>query len=379
MKKLHLLCFATVSALGSISSFAQNSEHFYGGIGAGQARSRIDMDRINASVIGTGLTTDSLTRDERDNAYKVFAGYQFNPNFGMEAGYFNLGEFGFKSTMTPLSSLDGRIKVDGYNIDMVGTLPVNDHLSFLGRIGLHNARTRDTFTSTGALSLSNSDRDMKETNYKSGVGFSYQFNPSVTLRGELERYRVNDAMGSKSNIDVASLSLVFPFGRTPEPAPKTSDRAVYQDVPVVVVTPPVEEPVTENVRVSFNADVMFGFNRAEVSPAGKRALDKFIAELNGVQYDHITIEGHTDRIGAQAYNEKLSRKRADAVKTYLIASGEIPAYKITSIGKGSSEPVTDANTCKGLHTSAAVIACLEPDRRVDVSVSGSQPAKRYGH
>jgi OOP family OmpA-OmpF porin len=292
----------------------------------------------------------------------------------LEAGYFNLGQFGFKSTTTPTGTLDGRMKVDGVNIDMVGTLPVNDQLSLLGRLGMHNARTRDTFTSTGAVVVSDPTRKITEKNYKAGFGFAYKFSPSMSLRGELERYRINDAMGNKGNVNVASLSLVFPFGRTPESAPKVVERVVYQ--PVMIVAPPTEAPAVERLRVSFNADVLFGFDRATVSPAGKRELDKFTTELNGVDYDHITIEGHTDRIGTKPYNEKLSLQRADAVKTYLVSRGVVSAEKITTVGKGSSAPITDVGACKGIHTSAAVIACLEPDRRVDLDVVGSQPAKK---
>lgn len=376
MKKLHVLCLASLAALGCTQALAQNSGHFYGGAGIGQAQSKIDDDRINAALIGAGATSTSITHDQHDASYKVFGGYQFNPYLGMEAGYFNLGEFGFKSTTTPTGTLDGRIKLDGMNIDLVGTLPVNDQLSVIGRVGVHNARARDSFTTTGAIAVSNPNPEIKETNYKAGFGFAYKFSQSMTLRGELERYRVNDAVGNKGDINVASLSLVFPFGRTPEPAPKVVERVVYQETPIVVVAAPAEAPVPDRLRVSFNADVLFGFDRASVTPSGKRTLDKFATDLNGVEYDHVTIEGHTDRIGTRAYNDKLSLQRADAVKTYLVSTGAIPANKITTVGKGSSEPVTDAGACKGVHTSTAVIACLEPDRRVDLDVIGSKPGKK---
>jgi OOP family OmpA-OmpF porin len=377
MKQLHALCLASLAALGSSQTLAQNAGHFYGGAGVGQAQSKIDDDRINVALIGAGATSTSITHDQQDASYKVFGGYQFNPYFGMEAGYFNLGEFGFKSTTTtPTGTLDGRIKLTGMNIDLVGTLPVNDQLSLLGRVGVHNARARDTFTTTGGLSVSNPNPEVRETNYKAGFGFSYKFSQSMSLRGELERYRINDAVGNKGDINVASLSLVFPFGRTPEPAPKVVERVVYVDAPIVVVAAPAEAPTPERLRVSFNADVLFGFDRATISPSGKRALDKFTTELSDVAYDHVTIEGHTDRIGTQAYNEKLSLQRADAVKTYLVSRGAIPANKITTVGKGSSQPLTDAGACKGLPTSAAVIACLEPDRRVDLDVIGTTPAKQ---
>lgn len=376
MKKLHILCLASLAAMGATQALAQNAGHFYAGAGVGQAQSKIDDERISSALIGAGASSTSITHDQHDAAYKVFGGYQFNPYFGMEAGYFNLGEFGFKSTTTPPGTLDGRIKLDGVNIDLVGALPVNDQLSFIGRVGMHNARARDTFTATGSVVVTNPNREITEKNYKAGFGFAYKFSQSMTLRGELERYRINDAVGNKGDINVASLSLVFPFGRSPEPAPKVVERVVYQDAPIVVVAAPVEAPVAERLRVSFNADVLFGFDRAGVTPSGKRALDKFATDLGSVEYDHVTIEGHTDRIGTHAYNEKLSLQRADAVKTYLVSTGAIPANKITTIGKGSSEPVTDAGACKGVHTSAAVIACLEPDRRVDLDVIGSKAGKK---
>jgi OOP family OmpA-OmpF porin len=378
MKKLHALCLASLAALGSSPALAQNAGHFYGGAGIGQAQSKIDDDRINAALIGAGATSTSITHDQHDASYKVFGGYQFNPYFGMEAGYFNLGEFGFKSTTTSpggAGTLDGRIKLTGMNIDMVGTLPINDQLSLLGRIGVHNARARDSFTATNSAGSTQYNPEVTDTNYKAGFGFSYKFSQSMSLRGELERYRINDAVGNKGDINVASLSLVFPFGHTPAPAPKVVERVVYVETPIVVVAAPVEAPVPDRLRVSFNADVLFGFDRAMVSPSGKRALDKFTTELNGVAFDHVTIEGHTDRIGARTYNEKLSLQRADAVKDYLVSRGAIPANKISTVGKGSTQPLTDVGACKGLPTSAAVIACLEPDRRVDLDVMGTQPAK----
>lgn len=332
MKKLHVLCLASLAALGCTHALAQNAGHFYGGVGIGQAQSKIDDDRINAALIGAGATSTSITHDQHDASYKVFGGYQFNPYLGMEAGYFNLGEFGFKSTTTPTGTLDGRIKLDGMNIDLVGTLPVNDQLSVIGRVGVHNARARDSFTTTGAIAVSNPNPEIRETNYKAGLGFAYKFSQSMTLRGELERYRVNDAVGNKGDINVASLSLVFPFGRTPEPAPKVVERVVNQETPIVVVAAPTEAPVPDRLRVSVNADVLFEFDRASVTPSGKRALDKFATDLSGVEYDHVTIEGHTDRIGTRAYNDKLSLQRADAVKTYLVSTGAIPANKITTVG-----------------------------------------------
>jgi OOP family OmpA-OmpF porin len=394
-KPLQALCLLSLAGLGAfsaLSAHAQTEGHYYGGIGMGQARSKIDVDRINANLLSAtpSLTTTSMTRDESDASYKVFGGYQFSPYWGVEAGYFNLGQFGFNSTTNPTGSLDGRIKLDGVNLDLVGTMPINNQLSLLGRVGVHNARARDTFTGTGSVVVTDPNPQKTQTNYKAGFGFAYQFSPSMALRGELERYRINDAVGNKGDINVASLSLVFPFGRTPAPAPKVVERVVYQQAPtpepIIIVAPPaplpapvpvpVPAPKPERLRVSFNADVLFGFDNANMRLGGKEALNKFTQELKGVEYDHITVEGHTDRIGQTAYNEKLSLQRAESVKNYLVNTSGLSATKITTVGKGSSAPATAEGKCKGIKTSAAVIACLQPDRRVDIDVTGSRPAAR---
>ena len=79
--------------------------------------------------------------------------------------------------------------------------------------------------------------------------------------------------------------------------------------------------------------------------------------------------GHADRIGSAAYNQKLSEKRAASVKDYLVKKG-IPANRVYTEGKGSKQPVTKPGECKG-PKSAKVIACLQPDRRVDIEIIGT--------
>lgn len=401
MKKLHLICLASLAALGSTSIHAQYSGHYYGGIGAGQAESKFDNDRISNSLIGESLVGTSLTINKNEPAYKIFGGYQFNPYFAIEGGYFNLGKFGINGQTALLETLNGQFKVDGINLDLVGSLPINDQLSFLARMGVINGRSRNIFTYTVPGGLGNSNPEITKRDYKAGLGFAYQFSQSMTLRGEIERYKINDAVSGKANINLATLSLVFPFGKTSEKAPRVVERVVYKEMPVAakeepivikeapvvvyVTTPapapipapsPIPAPAPERLKVSFNADVLFGFDRSNISPAGKRALDKFVEGIRNVQFEQISIQGHTDRIGTQAYNEKLSLQRANAVKAYLVSRNAAPAQKITTVGKGSTEPLTEAGSCKGVATSSAVIACLESDRRVDLEVSGTRSTQK---
>ena len=126
-------------------------------------------------------------------------------------------------------------------------------------------------------------------------------------------------------------------------------------------------------KVTLDADTLFDFDKAVLRPAGKAALDDFIAKVRDIKPEVITVVGHADRFGSNAYNQSLSERRAAAVKTYLVGKG-IDANRFTVEGKGETQPVTKAGECRGAK-SAKVIACLQPDRRVDVEVVGTTIAR----
>ncbi len=225
----------------------------------------------------------------------------------------------------------------------------------------------------------NPNPSKREANYKFGVGLQYNFTESLGMRAEAERYRINDAVGNKGDVDLVSIGLVYRFGgKTPAPvqraaAPEPVAAAAPEPVPVTPPPPPPPAPKAPAPRkVTFSADSLFVFGKADVSPAGKQALDKLAADLRGVDFDVITVTGHTDRIGSHKYNMDLSERRANAVKTYLVESGGIPAGKIAAKGTDGSDPVTKPGECKGTKATKALIACLQPDRRVEVEVSGTK-------
>ncbi len=97
------------------------------------------------------------------------------------------------------------------------------------------------------------------------------------------------------------------------------------------------------------------------------------ADLRGVDFDTILVTGHTDRIGSQAYNLRLSNERAVAVKDYLVRTADIAASKVSTRGVNGAEPVTTAAQCSSDLARAQLIACLAPDRRVEVEVTGTRP------
>ncbi len=374
--RLSLIALASMSAS---SSFAQDSAYYYGGLSIGQSQAKIDEQGITSSLLAAGLATTSMSKDESDTAYKLFGGYQFNRNFAIEAGFFDLGSFGYTANTTPAGTLNGRIKIQGLNLDLVGTLPISERLSVIGRIGAQGARSRDTFSATGAVGVGNANARKNDVNYKVGLGLQYEFSESFLVRAEAERYRINDAIGNIGDINLYSVSLVFPFGRSPAAAPRpvAAAPAYVEPAPAPAAAPAPTPPAAivaapTPQRVSFSADSLFAFNASDVGPDGKVALDDLARKLNGTQFDVITVEGHTDRLGSSAYNQQLSMRRAQAVKDYLVSSGGIDANKVQAIGKGESNPVTRPDDCRDGTPRTQLIACLRADRRVDVDVNGTR-------
>jgi OOP family OmpA-OmpF porin len=142
---------------------------------------------------------------------------------------------------------------------------------------------------------------------------------------------------------------------------------------VDAVVPPAPAPKPAAQRVKLNADTLFDFNKAVLRPAGREALDDFVAKTRNIQPEVIMAVGHADRFGSDKYNQRLSEQRAAAVKTYLLGKG-IEANRVQTEGRGETQPVTKAGECLG-PKSAKVIACLQPDRRVDIEVVGTTIAK----
>ena len=392
--RLSLIALATLSCLGTTSSYAQqdlNAAYPYLGVSAGRAKANVDESNIAAAVTGPGVTHTITGSDERRTGYKVFGGYQMNRYFGVEAGYFNLGKSTFTSTTTPAGTLNGQLRVEGLNLDLVATAPLSENFSLIGRIGAQNAKTRGTFAGSGAALVANPTPSRRETNYKAGVGMQYAVTSSLLVRAEVERYRINDAVGEKAGVNLFAVSLVFPLGRTPAmrtspaayspppPAPATpapAPIAIVETMPAPAAAPepaPMPAPVPVPVkRVSLAAETLFGFDRAELRSGGNVSLDNFVKGLEGTSYDSINVVGHTDRLGSATYNQKLSEQRANAVKSYLVGNGKIDASKVTASGKGEASPLTNAADCKGNKANVKLVACLQPDRRVDLDVNGTR-------
>jgi OOP family OmpA-OmpF porin len=152
-------------------------------------------------------------------------------------------------------------------------------------------------------------------------------------------------------------------------APKAAAPA-FAPAPVAVMPAPAPMKAPPQL-MSFSAEALFAFDKSVITPDGKKALDDAGTALKSQQAQEIHVVGHADRLGSAAYNQKLSIRRADAVRDYLVSTG-IATDRISSSGVGETQPVTKPEDCPGKQ-SAKVIACLQPDRRVDIDFQGSAP------
>jgi OOP family OmpA-OmpF porin len=140
-------------------------------------------------------------------------------------------------------------------------------------------------------------------------------------------------------------------------------------------TPPPRPAVApQNEKITLAADALFDFNKAVLRPEGQTSLDNIAAQASQLNLEVIVAVGHTDRIGKDAYNQRLSERRAAAVKQYLISRG-IADNLIYTEGKGKTQPVTGdacANLGRENGRNKKLVECLQPDRRVDIEVIGTK-------
>ena len=148
----------------------------------------------------------------------------------------------------------------------------------------------------------------------------------------------------------------------PAPAPAAPAKPAAPAAPTPPAAPAAPaRPAPASVRqaVVIQADALFDFDKSVVRPDGRKSIDDALAKMGGVDLEMVIATGHTDSIGTDAYNQKLSERRAAAVKDYLVSKG-IPASKITTIGKGESQPVATNKTAEG----------RQKNRRVDIEFKG---------
>ncbi len=230
-----------------------------------------------------------------------------------------------------------------------------------------------------------------------GAGFQYYFTDTIGLQADLRHVwsRANSSpdiagFDIKNTETIGNtylnLGVIFNFGAPKKVAAAEPVQPVAPDMNEVAPTEeeplpqlydesqqPQAEPIGPNepafVKMTLQAEVLFGFDKYNLTDEGKKILDTEVVEKMKAhpEVELVLITGHTDRIGDEKYNQKLSERRANSVKKYLMAQG-IEEQRLHAVGKGESQPVVD---CKGVR-GKKLIQCLQPNRRVVVEIEAQR-------
>ena len=155
-----------------------------------------------------------------------------------------------------------------------------------------------------------------------------------------------------------ALKPVVEIAPPPPPAPAPAPVAPPAPAPA-----PVVAPVPSSEKVTYAADAFFDFDKAILKPEAKTKLDDLVSKTKEINLEVIIAVGHTDSVGTDAYNDKLSVRRAEAIKTYLTSKG-VEANRVYTEGKGKKQPVADNKTAEG----------RSKNRRVEIEVVGTRAA-----
>ncbi|TNH04649.1 porin OmpA [Testudinibacter sp. TR-2022] len=346
MKKTAIVLAISGLALASAAQAAPQANTFYAGAKAGWASYHDGLTQFERlDGLKTGHQRNSVT-------YGVFGGYQITDNLAVELGYDDFG----RNKVKYKGQTIGKHTAHGTHLTLKASYPVLADLDVYARVGAALVRSDyktydDSFVGSGFPGRRGHDLS---TSAVFAGGLEYAIIPSLALRVE---YQWLNNVGKKSNSlstdyrpDVGSVTagLSYRFGQG------------------------VAAPEVVTKKFAFSSDVLFDFNKSSLKAGGSEALDGMTTEVanSGLASPNYNVAGYTDRIGSDAYNQKLSEKRAETVANYLVSKG-VEQTNVTAVGYGKANPVTGSN-CDTVKGRKALIACLAPDRRVEVSVQGAK-------
>lgn len=355
MKKTAIALVVAGLAAASVAQAAPQENTFYAGVKAGQAsfHDGISKNRVISNKLGDyGYNRNSFT-------YGVFGGYQIlnrdNLGLAVELGYDDFGRAKARQAGKTVAKHTNH----GTHLSLKGSYEVLNGLDVYGKAGVALVRSDYKFYDANGARKHADGRHSLRTSGLFAVGAEYAVLPELAVRLEYQwltrvgKFRTQDTANSSIDynpwIGSINAGLSYRFGQGAAP----------------VVAP---EVVSKTFNLS--SDVTFAFGKANLKPQAKTTLDGIYGEIAQINNANVAVAGYTDRIGKDAPNVKLSQRRADSVANYLVAKG-VPAQNISAVGHGKANPVT-GSTCDAVKGRKALIACLAPDRRVEIAVNGTK-------
>ena len=347
MKKTAIAIAVALAGFASVAQAAPQDNTWYAGGKLGWSQFH-DTGWYDSALNNSGSTHNSQL------GAGAFGGYQVNPYVGFEMGYDWLGRMEY--TGTPNS---GALKAQGVQLTAKLGYPVTDDLDIYTRLGgmVWRADSKANYGRTGQR-LSDHDTGVSPL---AAVGVEYALTKNWATRLDYQFVsNIGDAgtVGARPDNTMLSLGVSYRFGQ--------------DDVVAPVAPAPAPAPVVETKRFTLKSDVLFNFNKSTLKAEGQQALDQLYSQLSSMdpKDGSVVVLGYTDAVGSDQYNQKLSEQRAQSVVDYLVSKG-IPSDKISARGMGEADAVT-GNTCgyKSGRATKAQIACLAPDRRVEIEVKG---------
>lgn len=356
MKKTAIVLAIAAVSLATAAQAAPKDDSWYLGAKVGWSRF---ADTGQSNYIRDNYKVDNNKARADQLGAGGYVGYQANRYIGFELGYDWLGRMPYKADRAEKGT--GAFKAHGLQLTAKLGIPITDSIDLYTRLGGMAWRADGRFHE-GPVQNNRARRDYKK--HDTGVsglvaaGIEYALTNSLATRLDYQwiwNIGDDDTVGARPDNGMLSLGMAYRFG---------------QDNPPVVIAPPIP-PKVETKHFSLKSDVLFNFNKATLKSEGKTELDSLFAQVSNIAptEGHIKVMGYTDRIGSEAYNKKLSQRRAQAVVDYMISKG-VPADKISAVGLGKADPVT-GSSCNNIKQRKALIECLAPDRRVEIDIVGS--------
>lgn len=353
MKKTAIALVVAGLAAASVAQAAPQENTFYAGVKAGQASFHDGLKPIADKFEG-GYKRNSFT-------YGIFGGYQIlnrdNLGLAVELGYDDFGRAKLR--------IDGKTVAKhtnhGTHLSLKGSYEVLNGLDVYGKAGVALVRSDYKIYDANGARVRDLGRHSLRTSGLFAVGAEYAVSPELAVRLEYQwltrvgKFRTqathNSSVDYNPWIGSINAGVSYRFGQG-------------------AVAAPAMAPEVVSKTFNLNSDVTFAFGKANLKPQAQATLDGIYGEIAQINSAKVAVAGYTDRIGSDAGNLKLSQRRADTVANYLVQKG-VATNAISATGYGKANPVTGA-TCDQVKGRKALIACLAPDRRVEIAVNGTK-------